>query len=288
MNFGNPERPEIMGQFVGAMPGMAEACRGARLPGRLGQRLALQRDQRRRPFRRRPPSAASASSRTSPALPTSRLKREGDLLVVDRPRGRPPRPVALSAAFVTGKLEGAPPPVDLADEIKAGRLVRALIREGKVVSRARRHATAACWSPSPRWRSPATSASQLFPYERQAPGPRHLVRRGPGPLLVAVDPAPRRGDLERAPPAGTARPHRRPRRRRRSGAERRSPAAPRRAAHRPRRLAAQLHEPRVVRAAGHSSPIGVTPVTWGRHPVNGGSITRVVIPSTRGRHPVKP
>ena len=33
---------------------------------------------------------------------------------------------------MTGKLEGAPPPVDLADEIKAGRLVRALIREDKV------------------------------------------------------------------------------------------------------------------------------------------------------------
>ena len=33
---------------------------------------------------------------------------------------------------MTGKLEGAPPPVDLADEIKAGRLVRALIREQKV------------------------------------------------------------------------------------------------------------------------------------------------------------
>ena len=28
MNFGNPERPEIMGQFVGAIEGMAEACRG--------------------------------------------------------------------------------------------------------------------------------------------------------------------------------------------------------------------------------------------------------------------
>jgi phosphoribosylformylglycinamidine synthase len=35
---------------------------------------------------------------------------------------------------VTGKVEGAPPPVDLADEIKAGNLVRSLIREGKVAS----------------------------------------------------------------------------------------------------------------------------------------------------------
>ena len=39
---------------------------------------------------------------------------------------------SLYQELVAGKLEGAPPPVDLADEIKAGRLIRALIREGKV------------------------------------------------------------------------------------------------------------------------------------------------------------
>src|SRR3546814_3733802 len=27
MNFGNPERPRIMGQFVGAIEGMSQACR---------------------------------------------------------------------------------------------------------------------------------------------------------------------------------------------------------------------------------------------------------------------
>ena len=47
LNFGNPERPEIMGQIVRAIDGMAEACRGARLPGRERQRQPLQRDQRR-------------------------------------------------------------------------------------------------------------------------------------------------------------------------------------------------------------------------------------------------
>ena len=41
LNFGNPERPEIMGEFVGAIDGMAEACTRARLPRRLRQCLAL-------------------------------------------------------------------------------------------------------------------------------------------------------------------------------------------------------------------------------------------------------
>ena len=32
MNFGNPERPEIMGQFAGAIEGIAEACRALAYP----------------------------------------------------------------------------------------------------------------------------------------------------------------------------------------------------------------------------------------------------------------
>src|SRR3546814_19432482 len=32
MNFGNPEKPRIMGQFVGAIQGMAEACRTLDFP----------------------------------------------------------------------------------------------------------------------------------------------------------------------------------------------------------------------------------------------------------------
>ncbi|MGY4452635.1 phosphoribosylformylglycinamidine synthase II [Bradyrhizobium sp. i1.3.1] len=48
LNFGNPERPEIMGQFVGCLKGISEACRTLDFPGRVRQRLALQRDQRPR------------------------------------------------------------------------------------------------------------------------------------------------------------------------------------------------------------------------------------------------
>jgi len=58
------------------------------------------------------------------------LKAEGDLLVaIGREAGHLGQ--SLYQLLVTGKLEGAPPPVDLADEIKAGNLIRSLIREGK-------------------------------------------------------------------------------------------------------------------------------------------------------------
>ena len=60
-----------------------------------------------------------------------KLKREGDLLIViGREQGWLGQ--SLYQQIICEKLEGAPPPVDLADEIKAGRLVRALIREDKV------------------------------------------------------------------------------------------------------------------------------------------------------------
>ena len=62
-----------------------------------------------------------------------KLKREGDLLVlVGREQGHFGQ--SLYQLIECGKNEGAPPPVDLTDELKAGNLVRALIREGKVTA----------------------------------------------------------------------------------------------------------------------------------------------------------
>src|SRR3712207_7426537 len=38
LNFGNPEKPEIMGQFVGAIQGIGEACRALDFPIVSGDR----------------------------------------------------------------------------------------------------------------------------------------------------------------------------------------------------------------------------------------------------------
>ena len=47
LNFGNPQRPEIMGQFVGCVEGMAEACRALDFPVVSGNVITLQRNQER-------------------------------------------------------------------------------------------------------------------------------------------------------------------------------------------------------------------------------------------------
>ena len=130
MNFGNPERPEIMGQFVGAIDGMKEACEVLKYPVVSGN-VSLYNETNGQAI---PPTPAIGGVGLVPDLAhtaTLALKAEGDLLVaIGREAGHLGQ--SLYQLIVTGKLEGAPPPVDLADEIKAGNLVRALIREGKV------------------------------------------------------------------------------------------------------------------------------------------------------------
>ena len=80
LNFGNPERPEIMGQFVGCLSGISASLPRARLPRRLRQRLALQRDQRPR----HPADAIDRRRRIA-----RRLHQVGDAFFQGRRRGDP-------------------------------------------------------------------------------------------------------------------------------------------------------------------------------------------------------
>jgi phosphoribosylformylglycinamidine synthase len=130
MNFGNPERPEVMGQFVGAVKGMTEACEVLKYPVVSGN-VSLYNETNGVGI---PPTPAIGGVGLIPDWTNSAtiaLKRAGDLLiVVGREDGHLGQ--SLYQLIHTAKVEGAPPPVDLAEEFKAGNLVRALIREGKV------------------------------------------------------------------------------------------------------------------------------------------------------------
>jgi phosphoribosylformylglycinamidine synthase subunit PurL len=130
MNFGNPERPEVMGQFVGAVQGMKEACEVLKYPVVSGN-VSLYNETNGVAI---PPTPAIGGVGVVPDLAhvaTIALQAEGNLLVViGRELGHLGQ--SLYQLTVTGKVEGAPPPVDMADEIKAGNLIRSLIREDKV------------------------------------------------------------------------------------------------------------------------------------------------------------
>ncbi len=130
MNFANPERPEIMGQFVGSVQGMGEACRALDYPVVSGN-VSLYNETNGVGI---PPTPAIGGVGLIPDISktaTIAVKIPGDLLIlIGREEGHLGQ--SLYQLIIAGKSEGAPPPVDLDDEIKAGNLVRSLIREGKV------------------------------------------------------------------------------------------------------------------------------------------------------------
>ncbi|HUS98505.1 MAG TPA: phosphoribosylformylglycinamidine synthase subunit PurL [Hyphomicrobiaceae bacterium] len=128
LNYGNPERPEIMGQFVGSIHGMADACKVLDYPIVAGN-VSLYNETNGIGI---PPTPAIGGIGLIPDQTRTAdiaLKRDGELLVaVGREEGHLGQ--SLYQQIICSKLEGAPPPVDLAGELKAGNLVRAMIREG--------------------------------------------------------------------------------------------------------------------------------------------------------------
>jgi phosphoribosylformylglycinamidine synthase len=195
MNFANPERPEVMGQFVGSVKGMAEACRVLDYPVVSGN-VSLYNETNGVGI---PPTPAIGGVGLVPDvahMADIKLKRESDLLiVVGREAGHLGQ--SLYQEHATGKLEGAPPPVDLADEIKAGRLVRALIREGKV-SAVHDVSDGGLIVAIAEMALAGGMGVELFTYEGRLPGHAIWFGEDQGRYVLSVDPMLAEEVLERA------------------------------------------------------------------------------------------
>ena len=129
LNFGNPQRPEIMAQLVHALDGMGEACRALDFPVVSGN-VSLYNE-------------SKATGGGSAILPTPAIggvglledyaqqasigfKAEGDRVwLVGQPGGHLAQSVWLRALH--GREEGLPPQVDLAAEKRNGEFVRHLV-----------------------------------------------------------------------------------------------------------------------------------------------------------------
>ena len=130
LNFGNPEKPEAMGQLVGCIEGIAEAARALDFPIVSGN-VSLYNETMGAGI---PPTPAIGGvglvadvARTA----TLAFKAAGeDVLLVGGPPGWLGRSAWL--AVVAGREEWAPPPVDLAAERRNGEFVAALIAGGRV------------------------------------------------------------------------------------------------------------------------------------------------------------
>ena len=127
LNFGNPERPRIMGQLVGCIQGVAAACRALDFPVVSGN-VSLYNETDGRAI---PPTPvigglgllADLEARAGIALAGP----DHALVLIGATEGHLGQSLLLRE--VIGRPGGPPPPVDLAAERRNGDLVRALIEE---------------------------------------------------------------------------------------------------------------------------------------------------------------
>ncbi|MFC3087437.1 phosphoribosylformylglycinamidine synthase subunit PurL [Tabrizicola soli] len=122
LNFGNPEKPEIMGQFVGALQGIGEACLALDMPIVSGN-VSLYNETDGKGILPTPTIGAVGLLARMDELIAGRPA-EGDLAVVlGATKGHLGQSALLVEAF--GIEAGDAPPVDLAAERRAGEFVRA-------------------------------------------------------------------------------------------------------------------------------------------------------------------
>ena len=128
LNFGNPERPEIMGQFVGCVRGIAAACTALDFPVVSGN-VSLYNETHGRAILPTPTIGGVGVLADFQKSATIAFKRAGDaILLVGETQGWLGQ--SLYLRDICGREEGAPPPVDLATEKRNGDFVRALIADG--------------------------------------------------------------------------------------------------------------------------------------------------------------
>ncbi|GAA0254409.1 Phosphoribosylformylglycinamidine synthase subunit PurL [Methylorubrum aminovorans] len=128
LNFGNPEKPEVMGQLVGCLKGIGEACLALDFPVVSGN-VSLYNETNGVGILPTPTIGGVGVLDDVEQHATVALKREGDVLVlIGRTEGWLGQSLYLSE--IAGREEGAPPPVDLAVERRNGDFVRSLITSG--------------------------------------------------------------------------------------------------------------------------------------------------------------
>jgi phosphoribosylformylglycinamidine synthase len=128
LNFGNPQRPEIMGQIVRAIDGMAEACRVLDFPVVSGN-VSLYNETNGAAIPPTPTVGAVGLLTNYDVVVGFGGMVEGDVLVlIGETRGE--LGSSLYLREVLGREDGAPPPVDLVLERKTGDFVREQIEAG--------------------------------------------------------------------------------------------------------------------------------------------------------------
>ena len=130
LNFGNPEKPEIMAEIVGAVDGIGEACRALDFPVISGN-CSLYNETNGEGIFPTPAIGAVGLMADVHRMATVAFKRDGEaIMLIGDTRGHLGQSIYLRE--IEGREEGAAPPVDVAAEKAHGDFVRKLIEQGRV------------------------------------------------------------------------------------------------------------------------------------------------------------
>ncbi len=128
MNFGNPEKPEIMGEFAGAIEGMRAACLALDYPVVSGN-VSLYNETSGSAILPTPVIGGVGLVADARRAVDLALKRDGNaLILIGDTAGH--LGASLYLREIEGREDGPPPPVDLAAERRNGDFVRRLIEQG--------------------------------------------------------------------------------------------------------------------------------------------------------------
>jgi phosphoribosylformylglycinamidine synthase len=132
MNFGNPQRPEIMGQFVGCIEGMAEACKVLDYPVISGN-VSLYNETNGKGILPTPVIGGVGVMADAAKSAPIAFRQPGEvILLIGETKGHLGQSIYLRELH--GREEGAPPPVDLAAEKRNGDFIRTQILAGSVTA----------------------------------------------------------------------------------------------------------------------------------------------------------
>ena len=132
LNFGNPEKADAMGEFVGCLKGIAEAATALEFPIVSGN-VSLYNESAGVGIPPTPAIGGVGLVEDVAKAATIAFKAAGEiLLVVGQTSGWLGRSAYL--ATICGREEGAPPPVNLAAERRNGEFVRTLIQAERVAA----------------------------------------------------------------------------------------------------------------------------------------------------------
>ncbi|MBT3305377.1 MAG: phosphoribosylformylglycinamidine synthase subunit PurL, partial [Alphaproteobacteria bacterium] len=132
LNFGNPEKPDIMGQFVGCIEGMGEACRALKFPVVSGN-VSLYNETQGTAVLPTPAIGGVGLIDDLGQATSLDFKAAGEtIILVGETAGHLGQSLFLRE--IEGREDGPPPPVDLETEKRNGDFVRGLIRAGDVTA----------------------------------------------------------------------------------------------------------------------------------------------------------